>query len=73
MARLERIVFGITNSAARFGFVPEAQVAQPAARWTLVLDFDPNWIGNSQNAVKVSGYLVSANVPIVPWLPPDLK
>lgn len=41
--------------------------------WTLVLNFDPTWIGNSPNCVHVTGFLMSQNVEVAPWIPPGMQ
>lgn len=52
-------------------FAPKVAVPVEVT-WTLVLNFDPTWIGNSRTCVAVNGYLMSSgasNIPIAPWIP----
>lgn len=47
---------------------------QVQKNWTLVLNFDPSWIGNSQNCIAVTGYIMTTNpYPIAPWIPPGTQ
>lgn len=39
------------------------------AKWTLMLEIDSSWIGNTNSLIRVTGYLATQNVPTVPGLP----
>lgn len=39
------------------------------AKWTLILEIDPTWIDNTNNLVRVTGYLATQNTVTVPGLP----
>lgn len=44
-------------------------VGDASVTWTLILQYDPTWIGNSPNMVRVQGFLTSRQVQIVPGIP----
>lgn len=45
-------------------------VGKPALTLTLVLHYDPTWIGNSKTCIAVNGFVMSnGDVPIAPWEP----
>lgn len=39
------------------------------AKWTLILEIDPTWIGNTNSLIRVAGYLATQNTVTVPGLP----